>query len=262
MLKNVVQKYGVQFIGLGEVGVNLKKAKVKRLLSLLPDLSLHARCSTAHNTHENFAVHQQGGVATIVLGELLNYYKKGTKDFRNLGRWDSFLLQSVDGHHTRVVQAYAVQAVRSKRVGSVDQPHVHYIPSNGLGTIKPRELFEQDLVWQLQVWRALGDWIILMMDANCHVLTGRLSQALTHESIGLREITKDHLGSLCPNTHASGSEQTDGIWVTSDITITAVKWLPFEELHGDHRSCIFDFTTLSAIGSVERKISLPKCRHV
>jgi hypothetical protein len=47
-----------------------------------------------------------------------------------------------------------------------------------------------------------------MMDINCHVLTGRLSRALTQESIGLREITKDHLGSLCPNTHASGSEHS------------------------------------------------------
>ena len=53
MIKSAVQKYGVQFIGLGEVGVNLKKAKVKRLLALLPDLGLEAKCSTAHNTHEN-----------------------------------------------------------------------------------------------------------------------------------------------------------------------------------------------------------------
>ena len=52
------------------------------------------------------------------------------------------------------------------------------------------------------------------------------------------------------------------MWTTSDITITAVKWLPFEDSPGDHRTCIFDFTTLSAIGLVERKISLPKCRRL
>jgi hypothetical protein len=169
MIKSAVQKYGVQFIGLGEVGVNLKKAKVKRLLALLPDLGLEAKCSTTHNTHENIAIHQQDGVATIVLGELINYYKKGTKDFRNLGRWDSFILQSVDGHRTRVVQGYAVQARTSTELGSVCQQHVRYIQLNGLGFISPRELFEDDLCWQLQVWRALGDRIILMMDANCHV---------------------------------------------------------------------------------------------
>ena len=262
MLKAVVRKYGVQFIGLSEVGVNLKKAKVKRLLSLLPDLGLEARCSTAHNIHENIAIHQQGGVATIVLGEMLNYYKRGTKDFRNLGRWDSFLIQSVDGHRTRVVQGYGVLARFSEELGSVCQQHIRYIQHNNLGNIAPRDLFEDDLCWQLRVWRALGDRIILMMDANCHVLTGRLSRALTHPSIGLREITKDILGSLCPHTHIRGSEQIDGVWTTSDITVTAVKWLPFEESPGDHRTCIFDFTTLSAIGSVERKISLPKCRRL
>jgi hypothetical protein len=87
-------------------------------------------------------------------------------------------------------------------------------------------------------------------------------RALTQESIGLREITKDHLESLCPNTHASGSEQIDGGWATTDITITAVKWLSYEESPGDHRACVFDFTTLSAIGSHERKIVLPKCRRL
>ena len=262
MLRAAVRKYDVQFVGLGEVGVNFKKANKKRLLSLLPDLGLNARSTTAHNQHENIAIHQQGGVGTIVLGELLNYYKKGCNDFRKLGRWTSFILQSVQGHRTRVVQCYAVRAVRSKEIGSVYQQHLRYIQHNGLGNVSPRELFETDLCWQLQVWRALGDRIILMMDANCHVLTGKLSRALTDESIGLREITKDHLQQLCPNTHASGSEQIDGVWCSSDITITAVKWLTYEESPGDHRASVFDFTTLSAIGSVERKISLPQCRRL
>jgi hypothetical protein len=78
-----------------------------------------------------------------------------------------------------------------------------------------------------------------MMDINCHVLTGRLSRALTQESIGLRKITKDRLGMLCQNTHASGSEQIDGVWTTSDVTITAVKWLSYEESPADHRALCF-----------------------
>lgn len=120
-------------------------------------------------------------------------------------------------------------------------------------------MFESDILWQLKVWRAMGDRFILMMDINFHVLTGRLSQALTHDSIGLRKITK-HLGVLCPNMHASGYEQKDGVLVTSDISIPAVKLLLYEESPGDHRAFVFDFTTLSAFGSVEQKIVLPKCR--
>jgi hypothetical protein len=94
-LEYIVKKYEIQFIGLGEVGVNWLLARKKRLLSLLPDLGLRAKSRTSHNLHERISVHQQGGVGTIVLGELMTYYKKGANDFRRLGRWTSFLLQSV-----------------------------------------------------------------------------------------------------------------------------------------------------------------------
>jgi hypothetical protein len=68
------QKIWGAFLGLGEVGVNLKKAKVKRLLSLLPDdLGLEDRCTRPTTLTR---------VATIELGELINYYKKGANDFR------------------------------------------------------------------------------------------------------------------------------------------------------------------------------------
>lgn len=249
----------MQIACLGEVGVNWDVAKTHRLLALLPELREGAKSMTAHNKHENFAIHQQGGVGTIVMGEILTYYKKGTRDFRKLGRWTSFLLQPVQNHRTRFVQAYAVGAVRSEKWGSVYQQHVRYLQLNGFGNISPRELFESDLIWQLQIRRALGDRIILVMDANCHVLTGRLSRQL-YKVLEMREITKDHLGTLCDNTHPSGSQQIDGVWCTPDITITAVKWLSYSKSPGDHRSCIFDFTTLSAIGSRERSIVLPGCR--
>ena len=259
-LKYLVRKYDIQFVGLGEVGINWLLAVNKRLLSLLPDFGLHVKSRMAHNKNEQISVHQQGGVGTLVLGELISYYKKGSNDFRNLGRWTSFLLQSVQGHRTRVVQAYAVRSQRSQEEGSVYQQHLRYLQNNGFDTVTPRALFESDLLWQLQVWIALGDRIILMMDINCHVLTGRFSRALADN--GLREITKDFLGELCPNTHSSGSEHIDGVWTTSDITVTAVKWLPYEESPGDHRACIFDFTTQSAIGTTEKRIVLPQCRRL
>ena len=100
--------------------------------------------------------------------------------------------------------------------------------------------------------------MILMMDANDHVLTGRLCRQLTQDSIGLQEITKDHIGELCPKMHIRGSRPIDGVWATPDITVTGVKWLNFPDSPGDHRSCIFDFTTLSATGVTKKKIVLPK----
>jgi hypothetical protein len=104
--------------------VNWSLALRKRLLSLLPDLGLQAKSRVSYNIHEKISIHQQGGVGTIVLGELITYYKKGANDFRKLGRWTSFLLQSVQGHRTRVVQAYAVRPERSEQTGSVYQQHL------------------------------------------------------------------------------------------------------------------------------------------
>jgi hypothetical protein len=66
-LKNAIRKYEVQFVGMGEVGVNWDLAKVKRLLALFPELGNAVKSMTSHNKHENFAIHQQGGVGTLAL---------------------------------------------------------------------------------------------------------------------------------------------------------------------------------------------------
>jgi hypothetical protein len=85
---------------------------------------------------------------------------------------------------------------------------------------------------------------------------------MTHESIGLREATKDLLVSLCPNTHIRGSRPIDGIWTTPDITVTAVKWLPFSESPGDHQACLFDVSMQSVLGTSEKRIVYPACRRL
>jgi hypothetical protein len=166
------------------------------------------------------------------------------------------------GHITRVVHSYGVLPHASKEIGSVDQQHVRYIQSNLLEDISPRDLFESDFIWQLQTWRAQGEQLIVMMDANTHVLTGRLCRAMAHESIGLCEATKDLLGELCPKTHARGSRPIDGVWTTSDITVTAIKWLPFSQSPGDHRACIFDVSMQSVLGTSKKRVVYPACRRL
>ena len=228
-LQYLIRKYDVQIIGMAEVGVNWSMARHgKRLLTLLPDVEKSARCTTSHNLHgnERHGIRQQGGVGLVAIGDVIAYYKKGNKDFRNLGRWDSFILSAEQHHRTRVVHAYGVRSERSEKIGSVYQQHVRYMQEHGIVGIRPRQLFEDDFLNQLRVWRRNGDRIILMMDANENVLTGRMCRELPKEGIELREATKDVLGELCPHTHPAGSMPIDGVWTTPDITVTNVKWLP------------------------------------
>jgi hypothetical protein len=186
MLQWLIKRYEVNLVGIGELGLNMSlMGNGHRLLSIFPELGLDTCSSVSYNEHESISLHQQGGVGMIMIGEILPYYKPGSKDFCRLGRWDSSILTEKQGHVTRVVHSYGVLPRASKEIGSVDQQHVRYIQSNLLEDISPRDLFESDFIWQLQFWRSQGERLILMMDANCHVLTGRLCRAFAHESISL-----------------------------------------------------------------------------
>ena len=198
----------------------------------------------------------------LLLNDIIPYSKKGGKDFRDLGRWVSVILAGSQHHQTRVIQCYGVRPERSTQTGSVYQQHVRYMQETGLEGYTPRQLFEEDFLNQLRVWRMNGDRLIVMMDANEHVLSGRLCRQMTTDGINLREITKEYIGTLCPHTYIDGSQPIDGVWATPDITITGVKWLPFALSPGDHRACIFEFTTLSAIGNTEKRIVYPACRRL
>jgi hypothetical protein len=263
MLQWLIKRYDVNLVGIGEVGLNMSLMKNGyRFLSVFPELGLETKSSVSYNEHENIRLHQQGGVGMILVGDILPFYKPGSKDFRRLGQWDSSIISGKQKHVTRVVHGYGVLPQPSEEIGSVYQQHIRYIQSELIEEISPRELFESDFIWQLQVWRSQGEHLIVMMDANTHVLTGRLCRALAHESIGLREATKDVLGYLCPNTHIRGSQPIDGIWTTPDITVTAVKWLPFSESPGNHRACLFDVSMQSVVGTSKKRIVYPACRHL
>jgi hypothetical protein len=160
-----------------------------------------------------------------------------------------------------VVTVYAIGRNRSERLASYYQQQVRYIQLRNLRTT-PRQLLEDDLLQQLRVWRASGERIILMMDANENITTGRLCRQLGNDDIELQNSTLLRHGKLPTNTHADGSEPIDGLWHTPDVEITEVKWLSFEESPGDHRACVFEFTTHSVIGNFEQRIVYPPCRRL
>ena len=70
-----------------------------------------------------------------------------------------------------------------------------------------------------QQWRALGDRIILMMDANERVLDGTLSGMLAEEGIEMKEAVHSKTPGPGPNTHFRGKDSIDGIWYTSDLEL-------------------------------------------
>ena len=90
-------------------------------------------------------------------------------------------------HRTRVLSVYQVGRAKPQGPRRYYQQHLRYIQNEGLDTA-PYEMFCTDLLHQLLVWQAQGDRIIIMMDANEHVLDGSFTRKLRDE-LDLEEIS-------------------------------------------------------------------------
>ena len=110
-------------------------------------------------------------------------------------------------------------------------------------------------------WRGIGERIILFIDANEHVLKGKLPQRL-FEELEMVEATNTRWEEDEPKTHIRGSIPIDGVYHTKDLEILSTVQLSFDESVGDHRSVIIDITTRSAIGELGFKIVQPKARRL
>jgi hypothetical protein len=66
------------------------------------------------------------------------------------------------------------------------QQQLRYIQTHGLDSM-PSHLFTVDFAAQLQVWQCQGDRLLLFMDMNEHILTGRVARRLL--AMGLRKAT-------------------------------------------------------------------------
>jgi hypothetical protein len=97
------------------------------------------KVNTAHNIHgPKTATWQPGGTGMLFTHELLQYARSRDNDFRGLGRWSSWTLQSNPNHRTRVVVAYC-PGNRSKNTGltTVANQHMMYIDEHNLDTRSP-----------------------------------------------------------------------------------------------------------------------------
>ena len=110
------------------------------------------------------------------------------------------------------------------------------------------------------LWRKSGERIILLMDANKHVLTGKFNQAITHAGLDLEEFKHKCWGARQPYTHISGKIPINGGYKSPEIEVLNVCMLPFLESPGDHRAFIIDILARSLLGKFRYKVCRPVSR--
>lgn len=202
---------------------------------------------TSNNTTENISVAQVGRVAQFVLGELAQYARSSSEDFRGLGRWNSWPFYADRSHVTRIVSAYNIAHHHSTEFGSSYQQYTRYLQNHDMVHHTPRSLFHNDFTGVLRRWIQDGERLLIFIDLNEHILTSRLAQDL--REIGLEEAT--HLQwpeGVEPRTYIQGSGPNDAVYHTPNLEIVSSMQLSFHEGVGDHRTVIVDVSSRSMIG--------------
>jgi hypothetical protein len=198
--------------------------------------------AAAHNRHETQTRHQPGGTGMVCRHEFLQYARKPSNDFQGLGRWCLWPFYCNPTHTTRIVVAYRTGSGKPKGLPTVYQQQVCYMQLHNLKGL-PQQLFDKDLLHQCKLWRKSGERIILLMDANEHVLKGKFNKALTSAGLNMEEFTHKCWGPNQPYTHMNGSISIDGGYELSEIEVMSICMLPFLNCPGDHQAFIIDVST-------------------
>ena len=171
------------------------------------------------------------------------------------------MLEGEEGYRTRVVTTCAPCNSEAKNTVTYYQQQARYIVEKALKT-NPKEMFQEDLLAQLRKWRAGGDNMIPMMNANKDVIDGAMCKQLNKADLNMRELVFSQTRTRDPKTYFKGTVAIDGIWVSEELEVTAVVYLSLNPELGDHRPVVVNITKTSTLGVSGPKIKPSAARRL
>jgi hypothetical protein len=104
----------------------------------------------------------------------------------------------------------------------------------------------EHLLADICIWKANGEEVLLYMDVNEHIYTGRFGRALLDPEINMKEQFFSVTGQYAPASHFWGERPITGLFATAGLQFTNI----FQSAHksgiGDHRYTIYDLDAYSA----------------
>ena len=182
----------------------------------------------------------------MMFGPLTSFIMDQGADVTGLGRWVWTLVGTNGGKKTRFVTAYQPC---DNRTGdrTVLQQHSNYFEPLGI-KISPRTLFVQQLLEFLAECKANGEEIILYIDANENVYSGRLAKALTNDDFNMTEQFYSVTGQQAPASHSTGTRPITGLFATAGIRFLGIYMSAHNAGIGDHRYTVYDVDASSVLG--------------
>jgi len=186
-------------------------------------------------------------MALLMTNEALPRTIASGTDPEELGRWSWVRIQGRDGVHTRVLSAYR-PVKNTSYIGSTYQQQLRYFRSQNNHT-DPLELFDKHLLEEITPWLAAGDHVIISMDANQDVRTGKLAGKLATK--GMRECILEMHEDNPPETYKRNTTSTpiDGIFLSPGLQATAGGYCKYTQFcASDHRTLWVDISFQSMLG--------------
>jgi hypothetical protein len=204
---------------------------------------------------------QPGGVGVLAADDVVHRIIEQGRDESGLGRWAWLLLQGRRGVKIRVISVY--RPCDSNGPESVNQQHQRFLTKKRR-LEEPREALYVDLYDEVSAWIEAGDQIIIGIDANEDVRTGRTDEFF--RAFGMKEaILTRHQERSPPatNNRNNSREPIDGLWVTPGLKAVAAGYEAFGEgCPSDHRALWADFTYEDAFGHSPPPLIAPTARRL
>ena len=263
--KEIHDDLEVDVVAYNEHRLNLKhKANVNGFNQLFRGGESTIQSVVAHNVHENISKVQEGGTSLMMFGPLTSSLDYGAEkmDKSGLGRWSVMTVQG-EGFKTRIICGYNPCYNNNSNSSTSYQQHRRYLINKRKDLTCPRTKFREDLIEQLLKWREEGDKLIVCLDANENIYTKSIGKELTNlDGLAMKEVVGSFTGKQVGPTFFRGSNPIDGIWATSDITISNACIMPVGYGIGDHRMFIIDFITSDITGTNPPKVARPTARRL
>ncbi len=219
------------------------------------------RLATANNCHEMQTRHQPGGTGMVCRHAFFQYARKPSNNFQGLGRCCLWPFYCHPTHATRIVMAYRTGSGKLTGLRTIYLQQVCYMQLHNLKG-SPQQLFGKDLLHQCKLWCKSGKRVILLMDANEHILKGNFNKALTRTGLDMKEFTHKCWGPNQPYMHTNGSIPIDGRYKSCEIEVLNVCMLLFLDSPGNHRAFIIDISTRYLLGEFHYKVCRPVSRRL
>ena len=174
------------------------------------------------------------------------------KDETSLGRWSWIHIDGNNCIKTTVITAYSPCKPRQHSYYSTFSQKQRYLNINGINEC-PKINLRKGVLDFIELRKSKRDKIVLMLDGNKNMQTGKLAKALKSELFNMIDSIRIKIGDQKFATHFRCQEKIDAIWISKDLEATKATAFPFSSI-GDHRGFLMEVPEELILGNRITKI--------